>query len=188
MRVLVVYKKSFLEQHRDDRDTLKRLPPADRSRVLRSDIENRHAIHDVYTFLTKRRVKFDVVYRGQLAANPLYDLIVTVGGDGTFLMASHHAVSAPIFAINSDPRNSLGLFSCADRRTFGPRLIRALEGSLRGVKINRFSITVNGGRLPELVSNDVLFAHQDQLEFEDVVGYASGPCKGCRPAARPHGW
>ncbi len=159
MRILVVYKKSFLEQHREDRDTLRRLPAQERSRVIRADIENRHAIHDVYTFLTKRRVKFDVVYRGQLAANPLYDLIVTVGGDGTFLTASHHAQSAPILGINSDPRNSLGVFTCADRRTFQPKLERALEGRLAGTRLNRLSLDVNGERVPELVSNDLLFAH-----------------------------
>lgn len=161
MRVLVVYKKSFLESHQEDRELLERIPRAQRSRVIRTDIENRQSIHDVFTFLSRKGIKFDVVYRGQLAARPLYDLIITVGGDGTFFMASHHVRRAPIFAINSDPSHSLGLFTCADRRNFEPILERALAGKLKGVRLNRLAVAINGKPIPELVVNDILYAQRN---------------------------
>jgi hypothetical protein len=41
MRVLVVYKQSFIEAHRGDAALLRRLAPPERKRLLRADRENR---------------------------------------------------------------------------------------------------------------------------------------------------
>ncbi len=159
-RVLVVYKKSFLESHAGDRALFDRLPPARRSKYLRADAANRAAIQDVVEFL-RHRAKVTLVDRGSLARNPRYDLVVTVGGDGTFFAASHHVGAAPVVAINSDPENSLGLFACGDRRSFQGPLGKALDGGLRTLQLNRLAITINRQRVPELVINDVLFAHRN---------------------------
>lgn len=160
MRLLVVYKQSFLEAHGSDRRLLARLSPSERERLLRADIENRQSVRDVVRHLQHRRLGHDLVYRGRLAASPRYDLIVTVGGDGTFLTAAHYAHATPILGVNSDPRHSLGLFTCTDRHGFARALERALGGKLRAVRLNRLAVEVNGEPLPELVLNDLLFAHR----------------------------
>src|SRR5438093_12008975 len=127
-RVLVVYKKSFLESHAADRALLRRIPSAERERYRRADAANRRTIEEVDGFLQRQRVKVNVCYRGSLAANPRYDLVVTVGGDGTFFAASHYVRATPIFAINSDPENSLGLFTASDHTDFREPLALALSG------------------------------------------------------------
>lgn len=160
MRLLVVYKQSFLEAHGTDRRLLARLSAAERSRLLRADIENRQSVRDVERHLRREGIRHDLVYRGRLAASPRYDLIVTVGGDGTFLTAAHYSHGTPILGVNSDPRHSLGLFTCTDRHGFARSLERALAGRMRAVKLNRFAVEVNGEPLPEFVLNDVLFAHR----------------------------
>ena len=43
-------------------------------------------------------------------------LVVTVGGDGTLLAASHHVGRAPILGVNSSPGSSVGFF-CEDSST-----------------------------------------------------------------------
>src|SRR5829696_7483338 len=43
------------------------------------------------------------------------DLVVTVGGDGTLLNASHHVDDVPVLAINSAPSHSVGFFCGAKR-------------------------------------------------------------------------
>src|SRR5262245_64851200 len=127
-RVLVVYKKSFLESHSGDGGLLRRLPAPDRDRYRRADHANRESIGEVAGFLERQRVRVSVVYRGSLAANPRYDLVVTVGGDGTFFAASHYVRSTPIFAVNSDPENSLGLFTAAGPGDFRePLALRSEE-------------------------------------------------------------
>lgn len=160
MRVLVVYKRSFLETHRRDRGLLRRIAPADLARLRRADLENRETLRDVLAFLRKARADAEAVYRSEVASNPRYDLIVTVGGDGTFLMAAHYARATPIFGINSDPGYSLGLFAAAHRRTFPEKLRKALAGHLPATRLNRLSVAVNGTTRPELALNDVLVAHR----------------------------
>lgn len=86
-------------------------------------------------------------------------LIVTVGGDGTLLAASHHIDGVPILGINSDPQHSVGFFCAANRKTLPKLLERALEGRLPKVRLNRMKVSVNGRIKSKRVLNDVLFCH-----------------------------
>jgi NAD+ kinase len=173
MRVLVVYKQSFLEAHRGD-SALQRLEPTERTRLLRDDRENRTALKDVMRALRKAGAQPTSVFRGKLAASPKFDLIVTVGGDGTFFMAAHHAHSTPILGVNSVPTSSLGLFSAADRATFPVKLKAALAGRLPAVRLNRMTITINGRTRPELALNDVLVAHPSPASLSRVAFSVDG--------------
>ena len=57
-------------------------------------------------------------------------LVVTVGGDGTLLAASHHVGSIPILGVNSSPEHSVGFFCPAHLGNLLPMLERALDGTL----------------------------------------------------------
>jgi NAD+ kinase len=173
-RVLVVYKKSFLESHAGDRTLLKRLSPADRRRYLRADVENRTSIQDVVDFLERQRVKVSVVDRSTMAASPRFDLVVTVGGDGTFFAASHYVRSTPVLSVNSDPENSLGLFACADRTNFKEPVALAISGRLPATRLNRLSVTINRTAARELVTNDILFAHRNPAAMSHYRFAADG--------------
>lgn len=157
-RLLIVFKRSFLQQQRDDRGFLSALDPATRRRLFITDEENRRAILDVVHEVMRRPVAADVVYRGNLAATGRYDLVVTVGGDGTLLAASHFVGRTPVLAVNSDPGHSLGLFCGADRHTFAGRLDAALRGRLPRTPLNRFRVLINGRPVRELVMNELLFS------------------------------
>ncbi len=159
-QILVVYKKSFLETHRQDRKTLGHLDPAARARYLQADAENRQTILDVFTYLSTRRVSFDIMWRGSLARRYRYSLIICVGGDGTFFAASHHVRETPMMGINSDPAGSLSLFSCCERRNFREKIDRALDGNLPATPMNRMEVSINGKPLPTLAFNDTLFCHK----------------------------
>lgn len=161
MRVLVVYKKSFLESHEADREVVDQLHAPVRAELLRADVENRKALADVTAFLEEQGVPYDAVFRGGLAARRRYDLVISVGGDGTFFAASHYVHDTPMFGINSDPSSSLGIWTCADRRTFREPLRLALLGKLKRTRLNRMKVSVNGRPLRELPLNDVLFAHRN---------------------------
>lgn len=161
MRVLVVYKKSFLEIRGGDRRILDALPPRDRARFVKADVENRKALRDVTAHLVKLGARVDAVFRGTLARRRRYDLVVSVGGDGTFLAAAGQVVDTPILGVNSDPAHSLGLWTCADRHTFREQLSKALRGELEILRLQRLRITINGRAVPELAFNDVLFASRN---------------------------
>lgn len=161
MRVLVVYKKSFLEAHGADRRVIAQLDQRSRAKLMRADVENRRALSDVTAYLGRRGVRYDEVVRGSAAAGRRYDLVVSLGGDGTFFAAARHVHDTPILGINSDPANSLGLWTCATRYTFPRFLDRALEGRLPGTRVTRMAISINGKPVPELPFNDILLAHKN---------------------------
>jgi len=168
MRVLVVYKRSFLETHRGDAALLRRLAPVERARLRRADRENRAALRGVVRVLHAAGARTTVAYRGRLASSPRFDLIVTVGGDGTFFMAAHRALGTPIVAVNSHPRGSLGLFAAADRSTFPAALRAALAGRLPAARLNRMTVEINGELRPDFALNDVLIAHRSPASLSRI--------------------
>ncbi len=88
------------------------------------------------------------------------DLVVTVGGDGTLLRASHSVgPRVPILAINSAPTYSVGFFCGANRDTAPRAIAAALAGKLRGVTLARMQVRLNGAVVSARVLNDTLFCH-----------------------------
>jgi len=161
MKILIVYKKSFLESHGGDAKGLAQLHAIDRDRLHKADQENRRALGDLTAHLARLGISSDAVSRGSLAAKRRYDLVISLGGDGTFFAAARYLKDTPILGINSDPANSLGLWTCADRTDFREPLERALAGKLRACLIHRLSVSVNGKPLREQAFNDVLIAHKN---------------------------
>ena len=88
------------------------------------------------------------------------DLVVTVGGDGTLLAASHRVGTTPILGVNSAPAS------------FGRLLLRREEGQggrgdrasarrqLRAVELTRMAVMRNGEAVSTRVLNDALFCHR----------------------------
>ncbi len=111
--------------------------------------------------LRRRGVRFDAVHRGSVAERARYDLVVSLGGDGTFFAAARHLRDTPIFGINSDPSNSLGLWTAADRSGFRKAFDAALEGRLKPVLLNRMAVAVNGRPARGGAFNDVLLSHKN---------------------------
>ncbi|HWO11431.1 MAG TPA: NAD(+)/NADH kinase [Polyangiaceae bacterium] len=86
-------------------------------------------------------------------------LVVTVGGDGTLLAASHHVGSIPILGVNSSPEHSVGFFCPAHLGNLLPMLERALDGTLPSVSLSRMQVSVNNRILSRRVLNEALFCH-----------------------------
>lgn len=160
MKVLVVFKKSFLEVHGSQSAAAVR-DPEFRRRLVHADLENRRALAEVTAHLERRGVRYDAVVRGSLAARRHYDLVISLGGDGTFFAAARHVNDTPLLGINSDPASSLGLWTCADRYSFHAPLDRALQGRLPAVRVYRMELAINGKPVRERPFNDVLFAHRN---------------------------
>ena len=88
------------------------------------------------------------------------DLIVTVGGDGTLLVASHgigHGI--PLLGVNSAPNHSVGFFCAAKKGTVREALVAALDGKLDRVELTRMRVELNGRVVHERVLNEALFCH-----------------------------
>ena len=88
-----------------------------------------------------------------------FDLVVTVGGDGTVLHASHAIEKTAVLAVNSSPSTSVGFFTCTDAAHFGEFLDRVLDRRIQPRKLSRMEVRVNDRRVTDLALNDVLFCH-----------------------------
>ncbi len=87
-------------------------------------------------------------------------LVVSVGGDGTLLAASHHVGRTPVIGVNSSPRSSVGFFCAARRANVETLLSRALSGKVKALKLSRMMVRVNGRVISRHVLNEALFCHE----------------------------
>lgn len=86
------------------------------------------------------------------------DLIISVGGDGTFMHVARLLGDQPILGVNSSPRTSQGHYCAATPDTFGACLDEALDG--RGITpLTRVAITIDDHAIPFAALNDVLYAN-----------------------------
>jgi NAD+ kinase len=86
-------------------------------------------------------------------------LVVTVGGDGTLLAASHHVSSIPILGVNSSPEHSVGFFCPAHLGNLEGTIESALDGTLPSVLLSRMQVSVNSRICSRRVLNEALFCH-----------------------------
>ncbi|MCG3162652.1 MAG: NAD kinase [Acidobacteria bacterium] len=133
-------------------------------RLLHADGEQKRTVDAVRRALKARKIAFDegsliklnAALKRRLAAA---DLVISVGGDGTLLGASHYVRDGVMLGVNSAPGDSVGHFCSVNRQNFAERLDAILDLKWRPVELARLQVTLDGKRLPELALNDVLIAH-----------------------------
>lgn len=127
-------------------------------------------------------------------------LVVTVGGDGTLLAASHFVDDTPVLAINSAPSHSVGFFCGAVSGGAEKAIASALRGTLKRAVLTRMMVSVNGAVVAARVLNDALFCHaspaatsryvvtlNDVEEQHKSSGFWIGPAAGSTAAQRSAG-
>jgi NAD+ kinase len=86
-------------------------------------------------------------------------LVISVGGDGTLLAASHWVTGAALLGVNSAPRSSVGYLTVTRRATLARDLARIAKGTLQPQAVTRIEVELDDKRLPPAL-NDVLLAHE----------------------------
>lgn len=165
-RVVVLVKRTsyrlFVEEERDAR--VKRLiadgDPTVR-RMRRAHDDHEATVGEVTEALVSMGVKAEVLIGSRARIEGRHDLVVTVGGDGTLLAASHQVgPDTPVMGINSAPDHSVGFFCAAKKGEARRALQDALEGTLRPVVLTRMRVDKNGECLHRRVLNEALFCHR----------------------------
>ncbi|KAH9543524.1 hypothetical protein CY35_13G069700 [Sphagnum magellanicum] len=181
-RVMVLLKRSaydlYVARHQDPNIT----SLLSNTQVI-GNLQDRHRVHE-HTLQVCRQVldhrqsyiQYETRIRDQLE-HPIHnmDLVITIGGDGTLLQASHYLDnSIPILGVNSDPTltseveekldefdatRSSGHLCAATAGNFEQVLDEILEGTREPVKLRRISTFVDGIKVSSPALNDVLVAH-----------------------------
>lgn len=112
--------------------------------------------------LKARGIEYESCHRAELDEKKQhFDLLITAGGDGTFLDASHSLRHLPILGVNSSPGTSFGHFCLANKDNFAKVLDSILSNELSPERLLRLELSINDKPLPELVLNEVLVAHSN---------------------------
>jgi NAD+ kinase len=98
--------------------------------------------------LKKSGVKFTCMSRDRLSKKRIKDadLIITVGGDGTFLRTAQHVTNQLMFAVNTQPNKSEGFFSRATKSNFEAKFDLILNNKFKIVNLSRLESTIKYGK------------------------------------------
>ncbi|KAM0029157.1 putative phosphotransferase with an alcohol group as acceptor [Helianthus debilis subsp. tardiflorus] len=136
---------------------------------------HKDAIESCRSILQRNSIEWDATFCNNLS-RPIQDvdLVVTLGGDGTLLQASHFLDdSIPLLGVNSDPTQpqevqelsnefdatrSTGYLCAATVKNFEQILNNILEGQTTPSELSRMSIHVNSLPLSTYALNDILVA------------------------------
>ena len=164
-RVVVVVKRTLYSRHVEDendpavRRLLRRRDPSV-ARWLVAHKEHLATLDEVRRVLERLGARVWVLHGPRVVFDASdAALVVTVGGDGTLLAASHHVGATPILGVNSSPGSSVGFFCTSRRSDVGALLARALAGDMPAIRLARMQVSVNGRIVSRRVLNEALFCH-----------------------------
>ena len=158
MRVLVVYKKSAYQIYVEERGqtqftNIKGLVESHRQHLASMELA-RKVFRKLDAHVTFR-------YRSRARQSSDFDLIVTLGGDGTVLEAARHAGRTPLVCINTAPDSSRGYFCAGTAENMEGVLRAALAGELKALVVERMVVRVDKKLISKRVLNDILFCHHN---------------------------
>lgn len=161
-RVLISYKQTTYQIYAKQRPTERMKQLLCDEHPIARDMANAHLIHrqsiaHVKAVLRRYKIACETKRRNFLEAVDQFDLIISIGGDGTFLRTSHFIHrSPPILGINSSPSHSVGALCSITSQEFEAKLVDILEDRVRTAQWTRLVCHLNGQRLEERILNDAL--------------------------------
>ncbi len=170
-RILLIYKRSSLS-------VAGKL--SDRLRKTRR-FENNHMAHyatlrKVESVLKLSGVKYHKHARGKGIDYKAYDIVITVGGDGTILEAARGLNSRQmILGVNSDRNWSVGQFCCCDAQSFENIFKKLLNGKAKICRLYKLKLHLKDGAKSRDIEclNDVLICHANpgaMSRYELTIG------------------
>ncbi len=205
-RVLVVYKKSTYQRYvgraRERLEELIEHSDTSVEGLLREHEIHQSTLQRAKVALRELGARAVLRYRPEpMPAEGAWDMIVTLGGDGTLLWASHLAgPKTPMLAINSAPDTSVGYFCAGDGGNVDEVLAKALSGELRASKLARMRVDVGDRLISTRVLNDALYCHESPAATSRYIlehggdgerqmssGVWAGPAAGSTAAIRSAG-
>lgn len=126
--------------------------------------EHQQVLEKVERLLESLEVKYNIVKDFDLQKSIFNskDLIITVGGDGTFIRASHFIQDAFIIGINSEPKTSEGAWISIKANEI-KKIEEIFKGKFNTRKVNRINVLRNGVLLDSHALNEVYVGSANQF-------------------------
>ena len=164
--VLILYKKSaykiyFLEKRGSFSVRNRSLIQKELGHFKKAHDEHYATLREVERVLCKYKIHFTKAHRHRNIQYSRYDLVITIGGDGTFLEAARDIDNSVLLGVNSSLSYSVGKFCPAHAKNFQDIFTRILRKNAKVHRLERLHIKVDGYHKPIDCLNDVLVCHKN---------------------------
>ena len=122
----------------------------------------------VKSVLNKNNIKNISVQRRYLTKNHFKNknLVISVGGDGTFLRTSHFIKdNTLILGVNSDYKLKEGFYLKANSRNFENILKKIIKNEFEILRLNRLKAKINGKELPIYALNEFFIGRKKSYDL-----------------------
>lgn len=162
--VLLFYKKSaykiyFLEQRGYLAEKNEVFAQKELDSFRKAHKEHYATLKKIENVLTGLHVPFTKAYRGQIVDYDAYDLVITIGGDGTFLEAARGVTDSVLLGVNSSLSYSVGKFCVANINNFETIIKKILRKSFKPHRLHRLRLVFDHHFETIDCLNDVLVCH-----------------------------
>jgi nicotinamide-nucleotide adenylyltransferase len=181
-KILVVEKITRFE-YLQRKNELENLENEKYQMIYNFDQEHSSVRKEVLQKLSDFGMEFQIVKEKNINNMDLdeYELIITLGGDGTFLNIAKKLRNQIIMGINSEPGQSVGHITKFNLQNLS-RTLEHLKLGLYNIELwDRLSVSINGVRLPFLALNEILVAKLSiyqtsklQINLDTLQGYCLG--------------
>ena len=111
--------------------------------------EQKSTLDAVKKVTKKYNINFKLVNRDKLNKIQFKnaDLVIAVGGDGTFLRAAHFIGKQLLFGVNADVKNKEGFFMKSNKNNFGKKFKKILKNEFKIKKLPRLEAYINNKKI-----------------------------------------
>jgi NAD kinase len=151
---------------------------------IHNDHQRHYAAYDLLTDnLERNNLTFDSIKDKQIPETnfELYETIITLGGDGTFINCCAKIKSQKIIGINSEPKKSVGGLAKFVPNDIINLCIKIATNELDIDKWDRLSAKINGEELPFWAINEILISKPNiyqtsklHIKFGNTEGFCYG--------------
>ncbi len=166
--ILLLYKTSIYEYHGHAQMT-QQLDPDHLRCFQRTHQAHYDTVNTVESVLSDRHLRYQKAARGTIDDYRAFDMVIAVGGDGTFLEAARYSQDQVILGVNSDPSWSVGCLCHSTGTTFARDMDQILNGEKSVCTLNRLMLTVDNTQSTVCFLNDVLIAHANPASLSRYV-------------------
>ncbi|MBI3035355.1 NAD(+)/NADH kinase [Candidatus Woesearchaeota archaeon] len=118
--------------------------------------QQKSALKEVVKALKKHEISYTLANRDKLKKSHFKnkDLVIAVGGDGTFLRAAHFIDKQLLFGVNSDIKEKEGFFMGADKHDFQRKFGKIAGNKFKIRKLPRLEAYINNKKIDTLALNE----------------------------------
>jgi len=172
--VLLIYKKStyelyFAKYHLWANSRLNTLTKKSIHEFKKSHESHYLTLKHIQDALESRGIRFCTADRRRNMNYEDYDLVITIGGDGTLLNAAQRIKNQLILGVNSHPSVSVGRFCSATQTNFGQVLESILNSRPEIRRLHRMTMRLNNQPTHIHALNDILICHTNPAAMSHYV-------------------